>query len=87
MISGLSYLLYYGFLLDLLGVICFYQLSPMLTGIWEFLREITVLLFLVLAAWLWGFPGGHPGGEQSPGEIGENRESRWEQHHLCEDLF
>jgi len=49
LICGLSYLLYYGFLLDLLGVICFYQLSPMLTGIWEFSWGTTVLFSFVLA--------------------------------------
>ena len=33
------------------------------------------------------FPGSYPGGEESPGGIGENRDRNRESGHLCEEWF
>ena len=56
-------------------------------GIWEFSRGITVLVFLVLVAWVWGFPGWHPGGKKSPREFRENWDGEGERNHIYECLF
>ena len=58
-----------------------------MVGFWEFEQEIIILLFLILAVWVWEFPVWCPGRQKSPGGNRENGIPKGERNKLCENLF